>query len=273
MHGRALLPLADLPKDHDCEIVTELDTIRRSCEELGDSERFAEFFWFAREYPRCYRYHFDAARHRLECIYANLHSIRKDLLSHARTSPDAFSVGIGDARVAQIYWDFESFLIECCIALDLLARVVGPAFSNETPPSFSRLCKRSQVSHPLLVTFRQSKAKWIDRLKDYRDCFTHYTPVDTVLNVSLNRYKNGWEQRARIPINPNVREILGFRFNRRVELWRYARVTWLRMTRLDQVAARQLAHLHAAGAFPVRLSGLFFVGRRERTQIPTEPQS
>jgi hypothetical protein len=100
-------------------------------------------------------------------------------------------------------------------------------------------------------------------LKDYRDCFTHYTPVDTLLSVCLRKYRNGWELRAKLPTNPNVREILGFRFSRRVELLRYAVTVYRHMSAFDKAVARALWKLYRVGDFPVRKDALFFVGKRE----------
>jgi hypothetical protein len=165
--------------------------------------------------------------------------------------------------VARVYWDFESFLSEVSIALDLLARVIGPAFREQSPPSFNRLCEW-QGSHPLLDLFRRAQQRWVNRLKDYRDCFTHYTPVDTMLMVVLRRYPDRWEVRAKLPTNPNVREILGFRFSRRVELLRYAIRVYRDMVAFDRAVARAISSLYRQKKYPIRKDDLFFVGRRER---------
>jgi hypothetical protein len=155
--------------------------------ELDDVEGLEEFCWFAREYPRCYRFHFNGAEFRLESLYSLMRKLRSELASRVSAADgDLFEVGLSDLRVAQIYWDFESFLSEVSIALDLLARVVGPAFREESPPSFNRLCKW-RGSHPLLDVFRRAQKRWVNRLRNYRDCFTHYTPVDTMLMVVLRR--------------------------------------------------------------------------------------
>jgi hypothetical protein len=175
---------------------------------------------------------------------------------------DTFEHGLSGIRVAQVYWDFESFLSEISIALDLLARVVGPAFRQEAPPSFNRLCKWSGT-HPLLELFRSAQKRCVSRMKDYRDCFTHYTPVDTLLMVVLRRYPDRWEVRAKLPTNPNVREILGFRFSRRVELLRYALHVHNNMLAFDRRVARMLLKLYQRKDFPIRKDRLFFVGRRE----------
>src|SRR5207302_10828818 len=122
---------------------------------------------------------------RFTSIYRLIQTLRSDRARQlGAPDGDTFELGLSDIRVTQVYWDFESFLSEVSIALDLLARVVGPAFREESPPSFNRLC-RWPISHPLLDVFRRAQRRWVNRLKDYRDCFTHYTPVDTMLMVVL----------------------------------------------------------------------------------------
>src|SRR5207244_2983725 len=154
----------------------------------------------------------------------------------ASSHPDTFELAVSNLEVQRIYWDFESFLSEISMSLDLLARVVSPAFKQESPPSFNRLCKWA-APDPLVNIFRQAQSRWVKRMKDYRDCFTHYTPVDTLLSVGLRRYPDAWEYRAKLPINPNVREIMGFRYNRRTELLRYAIKVRKDMALLDRRVA------------------------------------
>jgi hypothetical protein len=237
------------------------DKIRR---ELDDVDGFEEFCWFAREYPRCYRFHVEGAEFRLKSVHALMSSLRADLAAGITAQDgDTFEYGQEDIRTAQVYWDFESFLSEVSIALDLLARVIGPAFREESPPSFNRLCKWSGT-HPLLDVFRRAQKRWVHRLRDYRDCFTHYTPVDTTLLVVLRRYPDKWEVRAKLPTNPNVRDILGFRYSRRVELLRYTLRVCAELMALDRAVARTVARLYRQRNYPLRRERLFFVGRRER---------
>jgi hypothetical protein len=255
-----LRPLPEFTKASPAVVLVH-DKIRR---ELDEVDGFEEFCLFAREYPRCYRFHFDGAKFRLRSLHDLLQRIRANLATQvSEADGDTFEVGLSDIRVAQVYWDFESFLSEVSITLDLLARVVGPAFPQESPPSFNRLCKWTG-SHPLLDVFRRAQKRWVNRVKDYRDCFTHYTPVDTMLMVVLRRYPDRWEVRAKLPTNPNVREILGFRFSRRVELLRYALRVYADLVAFDAAVARTLSRLYAKKNYPVRRDRLFFVGRRER---------
>ena len=261
---RTLGSVPDLPltrKYESPQIVLILDRIRQ---ELDDKDGFEEFCWFAREYPRCYRFHLDGADFRLRTMHQTLTAIHLELEQRAAASTDqTFEVATGNHSVSQLYWDFESYLSEVNIALDLMARVVGPAFKQESPPSFNKLCKQPQ-EHVLLELFRSAQRRWVRRLKDYRDCFMHYTPVDTLLMVALRRYPSGWELRAKLPVNPNVREILGFRYSRRVELMRYAITTHKHMTSFDHTVAKAIWRLYRNGAFPIRKDHLFFVGRRTR---------
>jgi hypothetical protein len=243
------------------EVVLVCDRIRRR---LDDREEFAEFCWFAREYPRCYRFHMDGAEFRLKSVHSLMLGLRSDLMERMKSScPNAFEFGVSDLRVQQIYWDFESFLSEISVALDLLCRVVGPAFREESPPSFNKLCKW-KASHPLIDLFQRVRTRWVSRMKNYRDCFTHYTPVDTLLMVVLRQYADRWEVRARLPTNPNIREIMGFRFSRRTDLPRYAVNVHSQMATLDRRVARLLWRLHRRGEFPLRKDHPFFVGRRDK---------
>jgi hypothetical protein len=197
-------------------------------------------------------------------MYRALTKVSHDLAVHVVNASDTtFEVATGNETVDQLYWDFESFLSGVNVALDLLARVVGPAFPQESPPSFSKLCKKGGT-HPLLDEFRRAQKRWGQRLKDYRDCFTHYTPVDTMLCVTLRKYSAGWELRAKLPVNPNVREILGFRYSRKVELMRYAIAVHRHMSAFDKSVAAIIARLYRSGEFPVRRDHLFFVGARSR---------
>lgn len=129
INNRLIHPVPNLPPliSNSPELVKTLDIIRF---ELGekDEEKYDEFCWFAREYPRCYRYHLDCAEFRLKTIhelYTDAHTCLSKMLSC-----ESYAVSIETRRVHQIYWDFESFLSEINIALDLLARVIGPVFES-----------------------------------------------------------------------------------------------------------------------------------------------
>lgn len=266
----AMKPLRALPRftplDSSPEVVRVLDAIRHG--PLDEREEFAEFVWFAREYPRIYRHHFEHAEHRLKSIanaYAAFHKEAAELLS---SDSEACEFAIsrrprpGRPNTYSIYWDFESFLTAVGAALDVLVRVAGTAYKQETPPNFNRFCRTAPDSE-LSDLFRHAQTTWVLRMKAYRDCFVHYTSVDTLLAMSLREYSDQWEIRARIPVNPDVREILGFRFSRRAELFRYSVYLWRRMRRLDADIADVLQRAYSAGTYPVRIQRLFFLGRRD----------
>ncbi len=150
------------------ELVKVLDKIRYEISETDKTGELFEFYWFAREYPRFYRYHFDHLEHRLKSIHKNYRLIADDMEKSLKKSPGLFSVY--NVSVLKIYWDFEAFLMAMNSALELLARIVGTAFEKQTPISFNKLCKKSTLHGPVDI-LRKAKKRWVNKLKDYRDCF------------------------------------------------------------------------------------------------------
>ena len=154
-------------------------------------------------------------------------------------------------RINLLYWDFEAFLSAVGSALDILARVVGPAYEEQAPVSFNRLCSKQNLAGPANV-FRSAKAQWVNRLKDYRDCFVHYTPADTRGWLRIVRWADGWEVRGRLPVNPNVRDIFAFRFSRRVDMLPYCLVTLRHLATFEKRVATTLWNVFREGHFPKR---------------------
>jgi hypothetical protein len=271
MHGRNVsfipLPTVDLDRDQHASprLVASLDRVRFQLSKNDPEGEMDEVAWFIREYPRAYRYHLECADFRLQCISQLYQELHRELAAKVDDDAALFEVSQGDQRVRRIYWDFESFLAEIGIALDLLARIVGTAYRDEMPPSFSRFCRKVIPNDRILTLFQTAQTEWVNRMKDYRDCFVHYTPVDTMLSIRMVLRKSGWETRCKIPINPNEREILRFRFPLRIELLRYALSVRRKMQRLDKDIAASIEMAHKSGLYPVRKRGLFSVGRRERS--------
>jgi hypothetical protein len=233
-------------------------------DEYPDGE-MDEFAWFAREYPRAYRHHMECAEFRINTIaklYAELH---RELVARVDGEDQILELAESNVRVKRIYWDFESFLCEIGSALDLLARIVGVAYKDETPPSFSRFCRKEILDGPFSELFRAAQDRWVNRMKDYRDCFVHYTPTDTQLSIRLVRRKRGYETRCKLPINPNERDITRFRFPLSIDLLRYAISLRRNMLALDKSVASLVQRAHEGHRYPVRTHGLFNVGRRERS--------
>ena len=98
-------------------------------------------------------------------------------------------------------------------------------------------------------------------MKAYRDCFTHYTPTDTILCVELNEYADAWEIRAKLPVNPEAREIGRFRFGRRREMLRYGIQTYRNFVAFDRAVAKEISRLYLVGEYPKKRAGLFQLGR------------
>lgn len=252
------------PSTQSPELVRVFDRIRSG--PLGDLDEFAEFCWFIREYPRIYRHHVDHAEHRLSLIahrYARYHARAVEILAREPDNSTLFEMTVGSnvREVASLYWDFECYLSAISSALDVATRIVGTAFRKQTPANFNRFCKSAPDSE-LMRLFQEHKSRWVNRLKSYRDCFVHFTPVDTMLLVQARLYPDCWQVRARIPINPNAREILAFRFSRRVELFQYACTVWRHLRAFDRAVAKLIWRDYRAGRYPVRTSNLFFLGQR-----------
>lgn len=262
--NRFVHPVPPLPKfsSNSPEVVRALDRIRFEIERGDfdeDDPRLSEFTWFAREYPRCYRHHLDCAEFRLRTIHSLISEIYAELAPKVDSSPGMFGFSIGDMRVSRVYWDFESYICEVNNALDLLARIAGLVYRRQTPPNFDRFCKTREGQTAMLSIMQEAKSRWVQRMKSYRDCFTHFTPVDTMLSIGLTQYTDGFHIRAKLPVNPSAREILDFRYSRRVEFLRYALTTWRHMSALDRAVARQIAADYQAGTYPMRTTGLFSV--------------
>jgi len=238
-----------------------LDQIRF---QLDDDESFAEFYWFVREYPRIYRYHLDHAELRLKKIYEKYQEAHEAFaIEHKSMSPGIFSQSVRNMKSYEIYWDFEAYLSAINSALDSLARIVSTAYSTPVPASFNRLCAKLELSG-LVELLRAAKLKWVSRLKDYRDCFIHYTPVDNDPVVTFWLSPKGWEIRCKLPTNPNVRDMLRFRYSRRVELLRYSIMIYRNMMTLDKKVAEAVRCSYRAGNYPMRIKNLFFLGMREK---------
>lgn len=269
------------PLDGNLALVDVLDQIRFG--PLRERDEYGEFTWFAREYPRIYRHHVGHAEYRLAAMvrcYEAYHAEAAETLRQRRTGRGIHYVRRPWTRggpteppsTYALYWDFESYLGALSSALDVAARVAGTAYAQVTPPSFTRFCK-SAPEDDLRAVFVRARERWVLRLKEYRDCFVHYTSVDTVLLVGLVERETHYEIRARLPVNPEAREILAFRYARRVELLSYALTVWRHFLAFDRAVARHIWRRYRAGTYPVRIHHLFFVGARVRAPRAAEARS
>ena len=161
--ARELLPLTQLPKfaEFSPEVVRVLDRIRF---EVDHDDAMAEFAWFAREYPRVYQHHIGHVEHRLKCIhrrYAKAHSHFACEIANADSN--CFGMAASSIETSKVYWDFEAFLNAVTAALDILARIVGTAYKENTPPSFSKLCKKQHLDGCVDI-FRAAQDRWVLRM-------------------------------------------------------------------------------------------------------------
>lgn len=260
-----ILLLPNLPKfsDKSPKVVEVFDRIRKIFDWTKRDE-YAEFYWFARVYPRCYRYHIDCAEFRLKGIYQKYQAAHAHFSHELRKeNENCFEIAYGNQQTYEIYWDFEAFLSAINTALDLLARITGTAYQEQMPPSFNKLCKKN-LNGPAIV-LKKAQEKWVSLMKAYRDCLVHYTPIDTSPLISAKRYSDGWEVRGKLPTNPNTRDILGFKYSRKIELLKYAISVFKHMSALDSAVSKEIYKLYKAKQFPKRINNLFFLGRRDKS--------
>jgi hypothetical protein len=267
-------PLAPLPIFKPYEgspaLVLIHDKIRRG--PLCEQDEYLEFWWFSREYPRVYRHHLDHAEYRLSAIQRTFQEhhakaatlIRRESEGWDEETSTYWEYSYRDPTVPPIYWDFESYLQAISSALDIAARIAGTAFKQNTPPNFNRFCK-TVPDGDLRDLFLRAKRLWVKRMKEYRDCFTHFTPAETLLMLHIKQYADVFQLRGKIPVNPQARDILDFRYSRRVELFHYATTVWKHMVAFDRAVATLLWRKYKQGAYPKQLTGLFFVGQRTQS--------
>jgi len=258
-HNR-ILPLPSRPPklESSPQLVLVLDRVRF---DLDNRHELGEFVWFAREYPRIYRHHIEHAEFRLQSVYNSFEDVHKSLAKRIleEDSLDCFEMAVSDKQVRTIYWNFESYISALCAALDVLARICTTAFPQQVPISFKDFCKRAPESS-FRDILRGAQTRWAQGMKDYRDCFIHYTPVDTILSLRFVRYNQGWQLRGKLPANPKAREILRFRWNRRSELLSYSMRVWKRFSSLDRKVAQTILRAYRSGSYPLRTTDLFRAG-------------
>lgn len=265
MSNEIIINIPDIPelKLESPEIVKVLDTMRYEIGRRGDE--WQEFYWFAREYPRFYRYHLDNVKFRLRSISELYKFHKKDFIKSysGKDLKDCFEISVSTMRSFQIYWEFESLLGALCSSLDLIARISGLAYEQQTPVSLNKISGKKELVG-LVDIFRTAKDKWINRLKDYRDCFVHYVPVGSRVYVTLIREKNNWKMWCKIPVNPNVREVDRFEFSEDLDLLEYSFKLYKNLLSLDKKVANMIEELYNQNQFPKRISNLFYIGQRQR---------
>lgn len=147
--------------------------------------------------------------------------------------------------------------------MDILARIAGIAYTEQTPVSLTKISKKKELSG-IVDLFRVAQIEWINDMKDYRDCFVHYTPVDSQVYVTIYRLKKNWKMWCKIPTNPNVRSGDSFIFSKRRDLLRYSITVYENLMKLDLLIAKRIEQLYESGEFPKRINNLFNIGQRGR---------
>ena len=196
-------------------------------------------------------------QHRLKCIhkqYTTFHAAFSGKLSEA--GDEMFQIKLSDETVYSIYWDFEALLNAVSSGLDVLARILSTAYKGDILSKFEKLARKDDFGG-YSALLQKARSSWVKHLKDYRNCFVHSTSVDTLLSCSCTRYSNGWQVRCKLPINPNTRDIVYFRWSRQCEVLQKAIAIYRHWVALDRRIAIQLERDFRAGIYPVRTENLF----------------
>ncbi len=199
----------------------------------------------------------------MKAIHQKYSLIKTQEADYINTENKSFHISVSNSVTHQIYWDFEAYLMAMNSALELLARVVGVAYSEQTPVSFNKLCSKNTLDGPVAL-LRAAKKRWVNKFKDYRDCFVHYVPVDNKVYVEFIQKNSNILLRCKLPTNPNIRTVEGFRYSINTEVYKYASTLYRHMSALDKAVARDIMKLYKAGKFPKRTKNLFFIGQRTR---------
>jgi len=184
-------PLPKLPEFNyrSPRMVIVLDKIRFELEKDRTND-YSEVVWFLREYPRIFRHHIECAEYRLKNIYNIYESAYKKIIKKIKESnEDIFEYMISGYEIKVLYWEFESLLSSINISLDIISRILSVAFKEEKGATFNKFCKIN-YDNKYINIFKEEKVKWVSKLKDYRDCFTHYTVVDTLLSIVARKYND-----------------------------------------------------------------------------------
>lgn len=156
----------------------------------------------------------------------------------------------------QIYWEFEALLNAANTAIDMLTRIAGLASQKQVPITFSKLLKKEDPSE-IINILASAKEEWIDRMKNYRDCFVHCTPVDSRVYVVIYRLSKSWKMWCKIPTNPNARDPMSYKFSKKVDLLRYAHGVYHNLISFEAKLSIKIEELYNNGEYPMRINKLF----------------
>jgi hypothetical protein len=257
------IKIAEIPlfKKSSPKIVLTYDKMRFELEKV-DAEKHAEFYWYAREFPRYFRYHFDNIEYRLTKIHKLYSFHLEDFKSKydSKRDENCYEMTISNPYTFQVYWEFEALLNAISTALDILARISGLEFIDQTPVSLNNLAKKKDL-FGVVEILRNAKLDWIDEMKNLRDCFVHYSPVDSRPYLTFYRTETMWKIWGKLPTNPNIRVADAFEFSKNLDLLKYSIKLYEKLNILDNDISIYIENLYE-GHFPKRIENLFFIGRR-----------
>jgi hypothetical protein len=127
----------------------------------------------------------------------------------------------------ELYFELDALTAKARRTYDALGHVIWDAYGHprdRCPGNFANfldVCNR--VPDVLHSRLSQSWNTFGVKLKDYRDCILHYTPLDTRIgSACMVRLDCGaWSAKIFIPDNPEARAASKFTFDRRLDALNY----------------------------------------------------
>lgn len=126
------------------------------------------------------------------------------------------------------YYEFDAWLSSAIRVYDTSRYIIWDAFrgTGTIPASFEGVVKKTGENIPdeLKQRLEQSWSSYGARIKAYRDCIHHYSPLDFGISTARTKALSGliWSTEMHIPDNPEVRSKAKFRFDNRIDALTFA---------------------------------------------------
>lgn len=150
----------------------------------------------------------------------------------------------GNVAGDRVYFEFDAFIASARRVYEHLRRVLWKKFSGrgDAPSTFAKLTRKVDFPPRLQESLTSS---WLDhgqRIKDYRDCISHFVPLDPGLRTSwLEPIGERWGMTVRIPSNPDAKSRRSFSFDNGPDALSYAYETLVHLTELSEIVEASIS--------------------------------
>lgn len=125
------------------------------------------------------------------------------------------------------YYEFDAWLSSAIRVYDTSRYILWDAYrgTGSMPSSFDRVIETAKgIPGDLKQRLEQSWLTYGARIKAYRDCIHHYSPLDFGMSTARATALSGliWSTQMHIPDNPEARSKTNFRFDNRLDALTFA---------------------------------------------------